>query len=295
MGDQTPFSALSNVWDKVKPFLAIVSLQFGYAGMYIISLVSLKQGMSNFILCTYRHVVATIVIAPFAFILESTIRRKGNYQYMLTKEWKWSLLIVFYRPVLDQNLYHLGMMKTTATYSSAFVNMLPAITFILAMIFRLEKINLKKIYSVAKIIGTAITVVGAMVMTLYKGPIVDFIKSGGVAHHGNITESADKHWVTGIITLLILHVEDVPNRALSYSLEGLSLIMARGPGAWKLGWDSRLLAAAYSERGLVFLTSFSLLCMIITAALGTFVLAEKVYFGRVDFSILGAIITVSGL
>ncbi|KAA3476751.1 WAT1-related protein [Gossypium australe] len=295
MGDQTPFSALSNVWDKVKPFLAIVSLQFGYAGMYIISLVSLKQGMSNFILCTYRHVVATIVIAPFAFVLERKIRPKMTLPIFLR-----IVVLGFLEPVLDQNLYYLGMMKTTATYSSAFI------------------------------IGTAITVVGAMVMTLYKGPIVDFIKSGRVAHHGNTTESADKHWVIGTIMLLgsilswssyfILQSFTLKMYPAELSLTawiclmgtvenaGLSLIMVRGLSAWKLGWDSRLLAAAYSgivcsgiayyvqgvvirERGPVFLTSFSPLCMIITAALGTFVLAEKVHLG----SILGAIIIVSGL
>lgn len=34
------------------------------------------------------------------------------------------------------------------------------------------------------------------------------------------------------------------------------------------------------ERGPVFVTSFSPLCMIITAALGSIVLAEQVYMGR---------------
>ena len=70
------------------------------------------------------------------------------------------------------------------------------------MSIRLEKVNVKKIRSVAKIIGTAITVVGAMVMTLYKGPIIDFIKSGGVTHHGTTAKSADDNWVTGTIMLL---------------------------------------------------------------------------------------------
>lgn len=61
---------------------------------------------------------------------------------------------------------------------------------------------MKKIRSLGKIIGTAITVIGAMVMTLYKGPIIDFIKSGGAVHQGTAAESADKHWVTGTILLL---------------------------------------------------------------------------------------------
>jgi hypothetical protein len=51
----------------------MVSLQFGYAGMYIITMVSLKHGMSHYILAVYRHVVATIVIAPFALVLERSL------------------------------------------------------------------------------------------------------------------------------------------------------------------------------------------------------------------------------
>ncbi|KAK8600826.1 hypothetical protein V6N13_059428 [Hibiscus sabdariffa] len=318
-------SALCRAINKVKPYIAIVSLQFGYAGMYIISLVSFKHGMSNFILTTYRHLVATIVIAPFAFVLERKIRPRMTLPIFLR-----IVLLGILEPVLDQNLYYLGMKYTTATYSSAFVNMLPAVTFILAMIFRIEKINLNKIRSLAKIIGTAITVAGAMVMTLYKGPIVDFIKSGGGEHHGTTTEAADKHWVTGTIMLLgsilswasyfILQSFTLNKYPAELSLTAwicfvgmiedgiVALIMVRDLSAWKVGWDSRLLAAAYSgivcsgiayyvqgvvirERGPVFLTSFSPLCMIITAALGTIVLAEKVHLG----SILGAIIIVSGL
>ncbi|MBA0746032.1 hypothetical protein Gogos_008580 [Gossypium gossypioides] len=222
------------------------------------------------------------------------------------------------------------MKFTTATYSSAFVNMLPAVTFIMAMIFRLEKINLKKIHSIAKVVGTAITVGGAMVMTLYKGPIIDFVKSGGATHHDTNTESADQHWVSGTIMLLgsiagwssffILQSFTLKKYPAELSLTawicfmgtvqdaGLSFIMVRDLSAWKIGFDSRLLAASYSgivcsgiayyvqgivirQRGPVFVTAFSPLCMIITAALGTVILAEKIHLG----SILGAIIIVSGL
>ncbi|KAK8646913.1 hypothetical protein V6N13_120680 [Hibiscus sabdariffa] len=305
MGDQTSnVATLSTVMNKLKPYLAIISLQFGFAGMYILSTISLKHGMSNFILATYRHVVATIVIAPFAIFLE--------------------------RPVLDQNFYYMGMKLTNATYSSAFVNMLPAVTFILAVIFRLERVDLKKIRSVAKIVGTLITVLGAMVMTLYKGPIINFIKSGRDTHHATTGESTDQHLVTGTIVLLgsivswssffILQSFTLKKYPAKLSLTAwicfmgmvqdglLSLIMVRDFSAWKIGFDANLLAASYSgivcsgiayyvqgiviqERGPVFVTSFSPLCMIITAALGAFILAEKVHLG----SILGAIIIVSGL
>lgn len=63
---------------------------------------------------------------------------------------------------------------------------------------------MKKRHDVAKIVGTGITVAGAMVMTLYKGPILEFIKSQGVgSHHGSSSsEASSQHWVTGTLMLL---------------------------------------------------------------------------------------------
>ena len=40
------------------------------------------------------------------------------------------------RPVIDQNLYFMGMKATTATFAAAMGNVLPAITFIMACILR---------------------------------------------------------------------------------------------------------------------------------------------------------------
>ncbi|KAE9584372.1 hypothetical protein Lalb_Chr00c21g0406211 (mitochondrion) [Lupinus albus] len=55
---------------KMKPYLAMVFLQFGYAGMYIITMVSFKHGLSHWVLSVYRHIVATLIMAPFALVLE---------------------------------------------------------------------------------------------------------------------------------------------------------------------------------------------------------------------------------
>lgn len=42
------------------------------------------------------------------------------------------------RPVMDQNLYYAGMRYTTATFVSALSNTVPALTFIMAWIFRYQ-------------------------------------------------------------------------------------------------------------------------------------------------------------
>ncbi|CAL5417402.1 unnamed protein product [Camellia sinensis] len=325
MGGQKP-RMLSLIFTKLKPYLAMISLQFGYAGMFIITLVSLKRGMSNFVLVVYRHAVATLVIAPFALVLE--------------------------RPVIDQNLSYLGLKYTSATFGSAVVNALPALTFIMAIIFScvknirgditqnelkakswLEKVNLKKIQSVAKVIGTVITVTGVLVMTLYKGPIIDILwhsKSRNPHHNTTNSTSADQHWVMGTIMILgctcgwsaffILQSITLKQYPAELSLAALICLMGtvqgaavalaveRDMSAWVVGFDSRLLAAVYSGvvcsgiayylqgvvnkvRGPVFVTAFSPLCMIITAVLGAIVLAEKIHLG----SLIGAIIIVFGL
>lgn len=55
---------------KAKPYFLMIFLQFGFAGMYVISVASLKQGMNHYVLVVYRNAVAAVVMAPFAFWFE---------------------------------------------------------------------------------------------------------------------------------------------------------------------------------------------------------------------------------
>ncbi|XP_022146962.1 WAT1-related protein At4g08300-like [Momordica charantia] len=326
MGAETGLAMFCGAIHKIKPYLAMVSLQFGYAGMYIVTLLCFKKGMSHYVLAVYRHVVATIVISPFALVLERKIRPKLTLPIILR-----IMLLGFLEPVLDQNLYYVGLKFTSATFTSVTLNILPAVTFIMALIFRLESVNFKKIRSIAKVAGTVVTIGGAMVMTLYKGPIVEiFHGAGRHAAHQSSSESADQHWVLGTLMLLgsiigwsgffILQsftLKKYPAElsltaliCLAGTLEGsiVTLIMERDFSVWVIGWDSRLLAAVYTgvicsglayyiqgvvirQRGPVFVTSFTPLCMIITAILGSIVLAEQIHLG----SIIGAVFIVMGL
>jgi len=44
--------------------------------------------------------------------------------------------MIKHRPVVEQNLYYSGMKLTTATFTSALCNALPAMTFIMACVFK---------------------------------------------------------------------------------------------------------------------------------------------------------------
>jgi hypothetical protein len=56
--------------EKAKPYVAMIALQFGYAGMNVLTKVSLNQGMSHYVLVVYRHAFAALSMAPFALVVE---------------------------------------------------------------------------------------------------------------------------------------------------------------------------------------------------------------------------------
>lgn len=318
---------MSEMLMKVKPYFAMVFLQFGFAGMFIIVMIAMQQGMSHWVLVVYRHLLATLAIAPFAFVLERKIRPKLTLSVFLKV-----MLLGLLEPVIDQNLYYVGMKLTSATFASATNNVIPALTFIMAILFRMERVNLKQKHGLAKVIGTTLTVSGAMLMTLYKGPVVDIFGYSPESGHQNSSAAAssDQHWAAGTLMLLLccvgwsaffivqsITLKEYPAELSLTSLicftgmvEGgiVALVMERDMTAWAIAFDFKLLAAAYSGvvcsgiayyvqgyvnkvRGPVFVTAFTPLSMIITAILGAVLLSEQVHLG----SLLGACVIVMGL
>lgn len=63
----------NSLFERAKPLMGVIFLQFGFAGMDVLSKAALNQGMSNYVFVVYRHAVAFIVIAPFALILDKFV------------------------------------------------------------------------------------------------------------------------------------------------------------------------------------------------------------------------------
>ncbi|CAN4118676.1 unnamed protein product [Withania somnifera] len=300
----------------------MISLQFGYAGMNIITKVSLNRGMSHYVLVVYRNAFATAVIAPFAFLLERKIRPKMTFMMFMQ-----IFVLGLLGPVIDQNFYYAGLKYTSPTFSCAMTNMLPAMTFVIPLLCRMEKVDIKKIGCQAKMLGTIATMAGAILMTLYKGPVVNLLWS----NHINATRGAyDKDWLNGSILLIfatlawasffILQAITLRKYTAPLSLTALvcfmgtlqstavTFVMEHKTSIWTIGFDMNLLAAAYAgivsssiayyvhgqvmeKKGPVFVTAFSPLMMIIVAIMGSSILAEQLYIG----GIVGAVVIVAGL
>jgi len=315
--------------EKSTPYVAMISLQFGYAGMDIIGKASLNRGMSHFVLVVYRQAVATVVLAPFAFFLERNVRPKLTF-YIFCQIFVLGLL----GPVIDQNFSYLGLKLTSPTYATALSNILPCMTFVIALLFRMERVDIKKLRSGAKLVGTIVCVGGAMLMTLYKGPIVRMLWS---PHHQSPKDNQtstpaarNKDWIVGSVLMLaatlawsilfILQAAVLKKYSAQLSLATLicllgtlqatvlSLALVRDPSKWALGWDINLLSAVYSGvvasavayyvqglcmsvKGPVFATAFSPLMMIIVSVMGSVILSEHIYLG----SVLGGVMIAIGL
>ncbi|XP_022932786.1 WAT1-related protein At5g07050-like [Cucurbita moschata] len=304
-------SGIANFVEGAQPYIAMISLQFGYAGMNIITKVALNRGMSHYVLVTYRQAFATIVLAPFAFFFERKVRPKISFRLFVQ-----IFFMGLLGPVIDQNFYYAGLKLTSPTFSCAMSNMLPAMTFILALLCRMEKLEMKKVRCQAKVVGTTVTVGGAILMTLYKG-IHPF-------------QTTYQHWLKASILLLfanlswafffILQAITLKNYTAHLSLTTLvcflgtlqsmavTFVMENKASVWSVGWDMNLLAAVYAgivsssiayyvqgmimqKRGPVFVTAFTPMIMIIVAIMATFMLADNIYVGRV----VGGVVMVVGL
>uniref|UniRef100_A0A453PQA5 WAT1-related protein n=1 Tax=Aegilops tauschii subsp. strangulata TaxID=200361 RepID=A0A453PQA5_AEGTS len=182
--------------------------------------------------------------------------------------------LAFLEPVIDQNLYFMGAKLTSAGFATALVNILPAVTFVLALLLRMEKVRLRSLHSQAKIAGTVLTVAGAVLMVLYHGPIVQFPWTKG-QHHATASGqgaggAADaRDWLNGTIMVIIACVAWAcffilqSNTLRSYPAELSLTVLICGMGslmsgaialvaerantqAWVIGFDMRLFTAVYA-------------------------------------------------
>ncbi|PIN15191.1 hypothetical protein CDL12_12168 [Handroanthus impetiginosus] len=233
-------------------------------------------------------------------------------------------------PVGGQNMFFAGMNYTTATFTAAMSNLLPALTFLLAWILRIEKVNLKKLHSHAKIVGTIVTVGGAMIMTLISGPVIKLPwthKSDDIANSSNNHEQPIKGALmiaAGCFCSSLFYIlQAITLKSYSAGLSLTTMICALGSlqgtvltfvversntAIWALGWNAKLLAYVYGgvvssgityyisgvimeKKGPVFVTAFNPLNMVIVAVLSSFIFAEQMSVGKVT----GAMVIVVGL
>ncbi|URD99301.1 EamA-like transporter family [Musa troglodytarum] len=312
---------------RAKPYIAMISLQFGYAGMNIITKVSLTNGMSHYVLVVYRHAFATLSIFPFALFLErydsvvlischatimesvltaacsllpqegaacddevgvladicvGTSRACDRPELVLP----WTQVDLSYllmraeqhlagHDLRDGRAMQVGHQLIFLLRGNLCFAVQADELVVLVMWdsnVRMEKVDLKKVIYQAKVAGTLVTVAGAMLMTLYKGPLVEMVWTKHVHPHASNSpvaiESSSRDWLLGSIfvilatlawaSLFVLQAVTLRKYSAQLSLTtwicfvgtlqaiAVTFVMERKPSAWTIGFDMNLLAAAYA-------------------------------------------------
>ncbi|CAK8530251.1 unnamed protein product [Lathyrus sativus] len=276
---------ICNVLQGFKPTLLMVMVQIAFAGVNILYKLAVNDGMNLRVVVAYRFIFSTAFIAPLAFIIERKKRTKMTWKILFQ-----SFLCGLFGGSLAQNFYLEALVLTSPTFASAMANLVPAITFIMAVSFGLEKLNFRTKAGKAKIIGTMTGISGAMVLTFVKGIEINIGSFHlNLLHHQNGDVSAHSPQATTISTSntifgslcalassisyalwLIIHAkmsEKYPTHYSSTALMSfwaslLSIVFAlcfeREFSEWKLGWNIRLFTVAYA--GIV--VSGAMVCVI---------------------------------
>ncbi|CAN8287048.1 unnamed protein product [Cochlearia groenlandica] len=309
--------------ESAKPCFTMVCLQFGYAGMNLVTKTVLDRGMSHYVLVAYRNVFAAAAIAPFAFFSERKVRSKMTFTIFMQ-----IFVLALLGPVIDQNLYYIGLKLTSSTFSTAVSNIVPALTFILAALFRMEKVEMRKVRCQVKVVGTLLTLFGSILMIFYKGPFINIFRSNLTTTTVYFSPAGDYLKATVFLLLaslswssyFILQASILKKYSAHLSLStmvcsigtlqslALYFVMEHNLSSFNIGLDMNLLASAYAgimsssiayyvqglmiqRKGLVFVTSFNPLVVVIVSIISFFVLGQGIYLGGV----IGVVVLVVGV
>ncbi|OIT39833.1 PREDICTED: WAT1-related protein At1g68170-like [Nicotiana attenuata] len=260
---------MGKICDKVqglKPVIMMVFVQIAYAGMSLFYKLASNNGMSLRVLIAYRFIFAAATVIPLALYFDRKIRPKLTWMVMLL-----AFLCALFGGSMAQNLFAASLVLTSATFATAMINLIPGITFVIAIFFRLEKLGLKTRAGQAKVLGTLIGIGGAMLLTFYKGLEIK-TWSTKVVFTGHMAASHQHQKPYAHILGPILAICSCFSTALSlifqakmselypchFSSTALISIMGalqagvfalcteRDWSQWKLGWNLRLLIVAYA-------------------------------------------------
>ncbi|MQM06350.1 hypothetical protein Taro_039171 [Colocasia esculenta] len=154
----------SRCWEEWSPVAAMLAVDVAFAIMNTLMKKTVDEGVNCLVFITLRQFTATIFMAPIAYYRERESRPKLTPRI---------LFCLFFSALLGltltQYLFFTGLRYTSATFACAFLNMTPVVTFLIALPFRLETLDVCTKAGQAKVLGTAVCVGGAMMLTFYKG------------------------------------------------------------------------------------------------------------------------------
>ncbi|WCJ19505.1 nodulin MtN21 /EamA-like transporter family protein [Euphorbia peplus] len=256
--------------EEAKPVLLMIVVQFCFADVNVFYKLAMNDGMNMQILVAYRFIFASLFLIPLAFIFERKKRPKLTKTILFQ-----AFLCGIFGGSLNQNTHLESLEYTSVTFATALNNFIPAVTFVLAITFGLEKLRIKSAEGKAKVTGTILGIGGAMLVTFYKGPeiniwsthlnLMKLFNSHGELGHVVTVKGNEKIGLTYSIAnclsfslWLIIQGKMSEKYPSPYSASALMSIMAAFVSIgfalcfhsdlshWRLGWNIRLFTTAFA-------------------------------------------------
>ncbi|KXG40121.1 hypothetical protein SORBI_3001G494700 [Sorghum bicolor] len=292
--------------------------------MSFITEAAMDMELNSYVYVTYRHLLVALLIWPFAYYFEKGLRPKMTFMLFL-EIFVLSLLGVSLGP----NLYFASLEYTSPTFVTSMVNTVPSITFVIAIILRMEIVDAKSLRGMVKIAGTVVSLAGATTMTLYKGEAITSHWKPPIHMPGSSV--VRQSWWRGPILALasclcwsiwfILQASSIKRYPAHCSLTAwmctvggiqsavFAVLMQHKRQDWMIGFlGLKFWCVVYSgiacsgftfyvqlwctqRKGPVFVTMFDPLAAIMAAMLAYFMFGENLYIG----SIIGGAVVILGL
>ncbi|EFJ26304.1 hypothetical protein SELMODRAFT_56042, partial [Selaginella moellendorffii] len=167
--------------------------QLAFAGFEILSRIALATGTHPLAFTFYRNCVASLVLGVVAAWTEShdTVIRIRVHHWPLVSS-----------VTVNQVCYLAGLKYTSAIFASAMRNSTPVFTFVIAALWRLEKVDLKRRDGQLKIFGSLLGLCGSLILSIYRGPVV--IKSNiSISSTAGTTSVSMLSWQIGAFFLTL--------------------------------------------------------------------------------------------
>ncbi|OAY63662.1 WAT1-related protein, partial [Ananas comosus] len=163
--------------------LSMVVIQILVMGMLILSKIVMNNGMQPYVLLGYRNIVGAIFVAPFAFFFERRWEEVEHDQH-------------------GSGFVLLWLERYKCCIFCQFPELDPIVTFIIAVILRLERMRLRSTAGKVKVLGTLLCVGGTMIVSLYKGKALHLWPTHLLKlHHGAKGAEDHHHWLRGTLFL----------------------------------------------------------------------------------------------
>ncbi|XP_076897462.1 WAT1-related protein At3g28050-like [Bidens hawaiensis] len=156
---------ISFFYRDVLLLVAMVTIECNNVGLNTLYKAATLQGMSHHVFVVYSYAFGAFLLLPAPFV-SSKLRVLPPMNISIIS--KVGLMGII--GCASQIMGYTGIIYSSPTLASAISNILPAFTFILAIIFRMETLSLSNKSFRAKLVGTIVSIAGAFVVTLYKGP-----------------------------------------------------------------------------------------------------------------------------